>query len=103
MPILVALGPVRLGLLGWYASMSATTFAMYGLDKRAAEHGRRRIPEITLHLVSLAGGWPGALAGQRIFRHKTRKQPFRIIFWSTAVANCVATVWIAFGPLAGRG
>lgn len=74
--------------------MSMVAFVAYGLDKAAAKEGRRRTPERTLHLISLAGGWPGALIGQRVFRHKTRKQPFRTIFWGTVVANLVVVTWL---------
>ena len=87
-------GTVLLTILGVYAVLSAIAFALYGVDKSAAEQHRRRIPEATLHLVSLAGGWPGALVGRHVFRHKTRKQPFRSIFWVTVVANCAALVWL---------
>jgi len=69
-------------------------FIMYGLDKAAAEKGAWRISESALHLVSLAGGWPGAIAGQKVFRHKTKKQPFRRIFWVTVAANIAALVGI---------
>jgi len=89
-----AVGPTRLALVAWYAVASVAAFVMYGRDKAAAEQGRWRTPELTLHLVALAGGWPGALLGQRVFRHKTRKQPFRAIFWLTVVANLVALVWL---------
>lgn len=70
-----------------YAVMSAVTFLAYGLDKRAARRGARRIPEATLHLLSLLGGWPGALLAQGVFRHKTRKQPFHAFFWVTVISN----------------
>jgi uncharacterized membrane protein YsdA (DUF1294 family) len=91
---LTALGSYRLALLGGYAVLSAATFVVYGVDKSAAEHRRWRTPERTLHLLSLAGGWPGALAAQRVFRHKTRKQPFQAIFWCTVIANGVALAWL---------
>jgi len=74
--------------------MSVVAFALYGRDKAAARQGSWRTPELTLHLISLVGGWPGALIGQRVFRHKTRKQPFRAIFWFTVVANLVALLWL---------
>jgi uncharacterized membrane protein YsdA (DUF1294 family) len=91
---LTALGPYRSALFGGYVVLSVVTFVAYGLDKSAAEKGRWRTPENTLHLLSLLGGWPGALVGQRVFRHKTRKQPFRAIFWVTAIANSVAVAWL---------
>jgi uncharacterized membrane protein YsdA (DUF1294 family) len=92
--VLSALGPARLVLIGWYALLSAATFVVYGLDKRAAENGRRRTPEATLHILSLAGGWPGALVARAVFRHKTRKQPFKTVFWGTVMANCAALLWL---------
>ncbi len=89
-----ALGPAQLALIAWYAVTSVVAFALYGRDKSAAKQGRWRTPELTLHLVSLVGGWPGALLGQRVFRHKTRKQPFRAVFWFTVVANLGAALWL---------
>jgi uncharacterized membrane protein YsdA (DUF1294 family) len=85
---------VRPAILGAYIVMSAALFLLYGRDKAAARRGGRRTPEVTLHLLALAGGWPGALLAQRVFRHKTKKQPFRGIFWCTVVANSVALAWI---------
>ena len=76
--------------------MSAASFAMYGFDKSAAESGGRRTAEATLHLFGVAGGWPGALVAQCVFRHKTRKQPFQIVFWCTVGANCATLVWVLF-------
>ena len=67
--------------------IAVLTFIMFGLDKRAALNERQRVPENTLHFLSLAGGWPGALLARPLFRHKTRKQPFRTIFWLVVVIN----------------
>ena len=46
------------------------------------------MPEASLHVLALMGGWPGALLAQRVVRHKTRKQPFRTVFWATVALNC---------------
>jgi len=59
----------------------------YGLDKRQATTGGRRVPERTLHLLAFLGGWPGALLGQRHFRHKTEKVRFLIVFWVVVVLH----------------
>jgi len=64
-----------------YAVASVTAFIAYGLDKRAAVRGRLRVPEASLHLIALLGGFPGALLGQHVFRHKRRKARYMIIFW----------------------
>jgi len=67
--------------------MSLVCFTAYGLDKRRAANGNRRIPEQTLHILALLGGWPGAWLGQRQFRHKTKKVSFLIVFWCVVVLH----------------
>jgi len=67
---------------------------MYAIDKSAARKGAWRTQESTLHLLSLAGGWPGALIAQQKLRHKTRKPSFRVVFWITVVLNCGAFLWL---------
>lgn len=76
-----------------YLIASTITFLAYGFDKSAAMNDRRRTPEMTLHLLSLVGGWPGALVAQQVFHHKSRKLEFRTIFWLTVVLNCGALGW----------
>lgn len=89
---LAAVGVAPLWLVGLYVLLSVVLFVAYGADKSAAQHGRWRTSESSLHLLALAGGWPGALVAQRMFRHKTRKQPFRSIFWGTVIGNCLLLV-----------
>ena len=67
--------------------MSLACFVAYGWDKGLAANGSRRVPEQTLHTLALLGGWPGALVGQRYFRHKTRKLSFLIVFWCVVVLH----------------
>jgi len=90
--VLAGKTPVQVLLL--YLALSLLTFIVYALDKSAAQAGTRRTPESTLHLLSLAGGWPGALIAQQRLRHKSVKQPFRLIFWITVILNCAAFAWI---------
>lgn len=84
-----------------HAAASVSAFALYGVDKRAAREGSWRVPESTLHVLGLLGGWPGALMAQRVFRHKTRKRSFRRVFWLTVVLDCLAlAAWFTVsGPL----
>lgn len=81
--------------VAWYLTLSAVLFALYGRDKRAARDGLRRAPETTLQLLALLGGWPGALLGQRVYHHKTKKRSFQLVFWSAVVANSAVLAWFA--------
>lgn len=78
------------------AYITLLTFAAYGYDKSAARAGKWRIPERTLHAMTLIGGTFGAFAGQRVFRHKTRKARFRVVFWITGWLQVVLayTFWV---------
>lgn len=82
-----------LGAIGVYVLMSAVAFAVYWADKRRATRGAWRISEGTLHGIELLGGWPGALAAQRVFRHKWRKGGYMAIFWTIVGAHAVAWAW----------
>jgi uncharacterized membrane protein YsdA (DUF1294 family)/cold shock CspA family protein len=83
-----------------YGALSAVSFIAYALDKSAAVGNRRRIPENTLHLIALAGGWPGALVAQQLLRHKSTKVEFRSAFWMTVIVNVGG--FIFFSSPAGR-
>ncbi len=87
-------GKLPLSVLGLYLAASAVAYLAYWLDKSAAQDNRWRTPESTLHLFGLVGGWPGALFAQRILRHKSRKQSFQVVFWTTVLLNCSALGWL---------
>jgi uncharacterized membrane protein YsdA (DUF1294 family) len=76
--------------------MSFATFFAYGRDKGQAVTGGRRIPERTLHLMAFLGGWPGAILGQRQYRHKTQKTSFRTVFWLVLVAHVAVVGGVAY-------
>ncbi|MBX9681147.1 MAG: DUF1294 domain-containing protein [Gemmataceae bacterium] len=83
--------------LGIVFLMSLACFVAYGWDKRRAGMGARRIPERTLQLLALFGGWPGAWMAQRHFRHKTQKASFLIVFWAMVVLHIAVVGSAAFG------
>lgn len=91
--------PPRL-FAAWYLAASVIAFVAYRRDKAAAQAGRWRTSEATLHLVALAGGWPGALVAQQVLRHKSVKAEFRAVFWATVVLN--VAVFVAFASPWGR-
>ncbi|EEO5215404.1 DUF1294 domain-containing protein, partial [Salmonella enterica] len=63
-------------------------------DKTAARKTWRRVPESTLLVFGVVGGWPGAIVGQQLFRHKTQKQPFKTYFIVSVIVSTVVTVAI---------
>ncbi|HEY9147657.1 MAG TPA: DUF1294 domain-containing protein, partial [Gammaproteobacteria bacterium] len=80
-------------LLAYLAAVNLITIMMYGYDKAVAGTGKVRVPELLLHLLALLGGSPAALLAQRLFRHKTRKAPFQLVFWLT-VALQAFVLWL---------
>lgn len=77
----------RDSLITWLFLVNILTFFTYGMDKYAAKNTLRRVPESTLLFFGFSGGWPAALCGQEIFRHKTKKQPFRHDFIISIILN----------------
>lgn len=90
----VLVSAIPMPILPLYVVFSLVTFGAYAFDKSAAKRGAWRTSESTLHLLALVGGWPGALVAQRRLRHKSRKQPFRSVFWATVALNCTAFIWL---------
>ncbi len=77
-------------LLGcWLAAVNVTAFGYYGYDKARAQSASSRVPEVVLHGLTAAGGSLGAYAGMELFRHKTVKGKFRILFW------CIVALQVA--------
>ena len=97
---LAAAGVIPILLVAALFGLSALAYLMYWFDKSAAHRNGQRTPENTLHLVGLAGGWPGALIAQQRFRHKTIKQPFQAVFWVTVVFNVAAVTWLVKSGIA---
>ena len=87
---LAAVGWLEMSWLALYYGASIITYGCYSRDKTAAQNAGRRTPESTLHLMSLVGGWPGALIAQVLLRHKTRKPSFLVGYWFTVIVNCIA-------------
>jgi uncharacterized membrane protein YsdA (DUF1294 family)/cold shock CspA family protein len=91
-------GKLPMAVLWIYLAASLVAFTAYALDKSAARNDRWRTKESTLHLFALAGGWPGALAAQRLLRHKSSKQSFQFAFWVTVILNCCILAWFFSSP-----
>jgi uncharacterized membrane protein YsdA (DUF1294 family) len=91
---LVFLNKLPIIILSIYVIISALTYALYAKDKSSAQKGNWRTPESTLHLLSLIGGWPGAIIAQSNLRHKSKKISFRVAYWVTVIVNCGVLSWL---------
>lgn len=90
-------------LAAYLLAVNVVTFAEYGFDKARARSGGRRVPEIVLHGLALCGGTLGAYLGMRLFRHKTMKPSFRIVFWLALVLWVMLIMAVAWRLWAHRG
>ena len=64
-----------------FVLLNLWTILRFWQDKQRAVAGDRRIPEADLLTLAAIGGSPGAMLARRLFRHKTRKQPFSTTLW----------------------
>lgn len=94
------LGTGMIWALCVYPLLSVISFVQYWNDKQSAQKGRWRTPENSLHITELLGGWPGALVAQQVFRHKTRKLSFQLVFWLIILAH--QAFWVDHLLLSGR-
>ncbi|APD91247.1 DNA-binding protein [Alteromonas mediterranea] len=79
-----------------YGAISLLTILLYGIDKSAAKKDKWRISEAKLHLLSLLGGWPGALLAQQMFKHKRSKSSFMRVYWVTVMVNLILLGLVGF-------
>jgi uncharacterized membrane protein YsdA (DUF1294 family) len=93
--VLPGMGLSRVPVAWWWPlvqvlALSAATYRLYAYDKQQAQKGGWRVPETSLHLAEIAGGWPGAFLAQRRFRHKCSKGAYLAIFWCIIMLHQVA-------------
>lgn len=62
-----------------YVILNIMSLALFGADKRKARREQYRIRESTLLISGFFGPF-GALAGIKLFRHKTKKRKFKVIY-----------------------
>jgi uncharacterized membrane protein YsdA (DUF1294 family) len=83
-----------------FVIVSSLTFYFYWSDKRKAQHDQWRIPEGTLHLLEILGGWFAGLLAQRFLRHKTQKMSYQAVFWFIGILHQFAAFeWVSHGWL----
>ncbi len=86
-------------IFAWYTLASLATFGVFWFDKQraVAADGRRRIPEKTLHALSLVGGVPGAWAAMYLARHKNRKPVFVVTTAAITLVHVIAWTLVLVG------
>ena len=79
-----------IGMLWVYLfAINAVTFVLFGFDKAVSKRDRAgRIPNAILFGLAVVGGGLGAVAGMRVFRHKTssRYRWWRMVVWVSLLA-----------------
>lgn len=76
---------------------NALAFVAYGFDKHQARVYGDRIPERVLLGLALIGGL-GAYAACELFRHKTRKQPFRNLMFGAMTGHILIVLALIYLP-----
>lgn len=72
-------GFMALCLAGYFLLANALAYTAFAVDKSRAIRAQARIPERSLLILAILGGWLGAKIAQHRLRHKTRKQPFSFL------------------------
>lgn len=86
----------QIAILCFYLIVNLMSLILFWWDKRAARLGNWRVPESKLLLFALLGGFVGAFLGQSLFRHKTQKQPFKLLLWLAAIVHIAIMYWLTF-------
>jgi uncharacterized membrane protein YsdA (DUF1294 family) len=89
----------------WLGSFSLITWAFYGWDKRVSELKTIlqswRIPEFTLNLITLLGGFLGAWVGREMFQHKSNVRRHRGMFAlliASTLLHILLVIRMLYGP-----
>jgi uncharacterized membrane protein YsdA (DUF1294 family) len=86
----------------WLVAINVWALFYYGADKFQARRQGRRVPEPVLHSLAVAGGSPGAYVAMKVFRHKTLKGEFRLVFWFIVILQTALVLWLAYLGLRDR-
>jgi uncharacterized membrane protein YsdA (DUF1294 family) len=88
----------------WIAGWTIVTWSLYAWDKRTSELGRLlkgwRVPEVTLHLLALMGGFLGAWVARSMFRHKINVKEHPLIL-TILVASTILHILIIVRMIVG--
>jgi uncharacterized membrane protein YsdA (DUF1294 family) len=74
--------------LGWIILAGVAGFLTMGYDKLRSKFRKGRLPEKTLWMIALVGGFCGIVLGSIVFHHKTKKRRF----WPPVIASTM--IWV---------
>jgi uncharacterized membrane protein YsdA (DUF1294 family) len=84
----------------WLASVGLTTLILFWADKQLAKVKKLtvRVPEHTLNLLTLAGGFVGAWVARGLFRHKTNIRKHQAMFVVLILSTLIhgALIYLVF-------
>lgn len=83
------MGIIAMVYLGYAVIINIVTLVAYAMDKAAAKAKARRTPEKTLLLLTIAGGWLGAMVGIYVIRHKSQHLRFILTAWAATIIHAV--------------
>lgn len=83
-------------ILLYLFAINVVAFFAFGIDKLKAKRDKWRIPESTLLSMAVLGGSIGALAGMKVWRHKTLHDKFRIGIPVIIALQIAIVVWWIF-------
>ena len=72
------------------------TFLIYGVDKYLAYKEKNRISEKFLLTLALCFGIIGAVLGMKVFRHKTKKNSFKISITLIIIIIQLIIIYLVF-------
>jgi uncharacterized membrane protein YsdA (DUF1294 family) len=84
-------------ILGCVVIISLLSALNLWFDKNYAKDAKSRIPEATLHLFDLMGGWAGSYLAQHYFRHKISKRSYQWFFWLIVLGHQLVALDLIFG------
>ena len=86
-------------IIFWFlAIINQVAYFTFKHDKNQAQSAGRRVPENTLLILAVFGGWFGAKLAQHRFRHKTRKQPFGLYLNLVPFAWVLVFIFVQIAP-----
>lgn len=88
-------------ILGYFGVVNVGAFGLFWYDKNQAQTGGWRVPEKTLQLSALLGGWIGGMIAMETFRHKTKKTSFRQPYFMAVALNAGISA-LLFGGIIGK-